>query len=771
MPSRFPQLLNLRRIFIVISSLLLTGVTQQVLAEKLATEQWDISADKVVRYENPSSIVAKGNVILEKKERIPAARHTAAAKTTEWAELLEEATPVKEITADEISDATEPRYKTTVTIRADWIVYDIELESIKAKGNVQIITDEDKLFAEEGNIKLGSETGKFTNATILRKKNSLHLEGKSIEKTGFDTYRIKDGWVITCKLENNEAPPWSFSSSEADVRQNGYAFLKHAKFNIRNIPVFYTPYLVIPVKNTRQTGFLFPEFSQSSNGGFGFNLPFFLNISESMDATFFPQYHVKRGFMPGIEFRYVEKASDKGLFSANYLHDRLSDPSETQYYQDTGFTHTNKDRYWIRGKADHTFANVWQSRLDIDVVSDQDYLTEFKSGVTGFKKNHNQYLKTFGRGFQNETDKFRQNSLKILRSWNGMSLETNFLAINEADKNASNTNTPLWKLPSVDFSGAVPLSDSSFTLDWDADYVNYWREDGIGGHRVDLHPTLATSVPLSPYLESRAEVGLRDTFYYVKSYGDSEWDKDDTQNRFLLEFETEVATTLEKNFFHDDSGRRSGAHQVRPFIRYGYIQDIDQKDLPQFDKVDTIGEKNSISYGIDNFFNTFTYNKSGMEKLREYAYLKLQQSYDLRDEASDEPFSDIYTKLGWKPFKRADIYYRSFYDVYDNRFNSHTFEGDYTNSRGDSFGLDYSYKPSSDIEQVNGRIQARILANWIAGGEVKYSIAHEETDEATASLTYQALCWSVKFETKYTPADTTYLVLFKLANIGGIGIK
>ena len=227
---RLPRLFSLHCVFILFFSLILTGVARQGKAEEVSTEEWNISADKVVRYEEPNSIVAQGNVILEKKQQVPLHPSTANVELTSWAELLEEEGEPLEITADEISTNAETEYKTTVTIRADWMVYDIELESIKAKGNVQIFTDDDQLRATEGNIKLASETGRFVDATIIRKQHSLHLEGKSIEKTGFDTYRIKDGWVITCKIEDGEIPPWSFSSSNIDIRQNGYAFLKHAKF-------------------------------------------------------------------------------------------------------------------------------------------------------------------------------------------------------------------------------------------------------------------------------------------------------------------------------------------------------------------------------------------------------------------------------------------------------------------------------------------------------------------------------------------------------------
>ena len=45
--------------------------------------------------------------------------------------------------------------------------------------------------AEEGVVDLNKETGTFTDATILRKSLDLHLEGKTIEKTGFNTYHIE----------------------------------------------------------------------------------------------------------------------------------------------------------------------------------------------------------------------------------------------------------------------------------------------------------------------------------------------------------------------------------------------------------------------------------------------------------------------------------------------------------------------------------------------------------------------------------------------------
>jgi LPS-assembly protein len=194
--------------------------------------------------------------------------------------------------------------------------------------------------------------------------------------------------------------------------------------------------------------------------------------------------------------------------------------------------------------------------------------------------------------------------------------------------------------------------------------------------------------------------------------------------------------------------------------------------------VDEITVTNAITYGFDNFFNTLASGKLNSSNVWDTASLQIQQSYSLREDISDEPFTDILTKLGWAPVHNARLLYKSAYDVYDNDFTAHTFGGEYRNSRGDIFGLDYSFKEAGldnpeEIEQINAIVQAPLTNTWIAGAEVQHSVSQDETIKANGSLTYQALCWSVKFESQYTPTDTVYIVLFNLANIGlplGVGL-
>ncbi len=756
----FPKKISL---FTVVAILFFCASSGTALSENTATAEWNISANKITKFENPTRIVAEGDIVLQKREKRPVTQQKNDVSSS-WAEMLGEAPgKTKPAVLQEQAEKHKQTITTTITIKADWISYDTEKETILARGNVSVDTGDDKLFADEATIDLASEIGELANAKIIRKDHDLHFEGKVIEKTGTKTYYIQDGWVITCKLEDGQVPPWSFSSEEATIHHGGYAVLKHAKFNVKNIPILYSPYLIVPVKDTRQSGVLFPEMSYSSTSGFGFNLPIFWNLSDSADITFYPEFYTKRGIMPGVEMRYAVSETSQGQLTASYLKDSLSDASETDYYEDTGYTHTNDERYWLRGKFDLTFGDGWITRVDVDVVSDLDYLKEFNSGITGFKKSDETYLDIFGRGFENKTDTLRENTLSILKNWRGSALNIKLLGIN--DVRASSPDDALWELPSINYSGALPLMDTSFIFDWETEFVNFWREEGVGGQRLDLYPKISVPVPLGVYLESNAEVGVRHTSYSLETYGNGKWDNSKSPKRTLLTFNTNVATTMVRDFpIKKDKDINYIRHTIRPYLEYEFISDPGDDVLPGFDDVDDIKETSSITYGVDNFFNFFDFEDND---IREVGYFLVEQTYSFLDDDSDSNFSALTLKIGWKPMKRLNFSYKAELPIADDEDNTeHTFKTNYTNSRGDTFNFEYHFDDEDEVEQVNANLKARLLPTVEVAFAIEHSIADEETNEGTISIGYLQPCWSMKLIGNFTPEEERIGIVFNLANIG-----
>ncbi len=183
-------------------------------------------------------------------------------------------------------------------------------------------------------------------------------------------------------------PDWRLAASEIDVTIDGYGSMKHGRFLARDIPLFYVPYLFFPAKTTRQSGFLFPFFSYSSDkNGLDVELPFFWAISESADATFYQRYMEKRGFKEGVEFRYFLSPASFGTFYADFINDRKQ-VTETVGSMSRDWQEDQK-RWSFYLNHETTFASGFNLRSDIRRVSDPWYFRDFSS--------YNYYLNNYSQ--------------------------------------------------------------------------------------------------------------------------------------------------------------------------------------------------------------------------------------------------------------------------------------------------------------------------------------------------------------------------------------
>ena len=119
----------------------------------------------------------------------------------------------------------------------------------------------------------------------------------------------------------------------------------------------------------------------------GLNLVREVVISDQVDATLYQRYMSERGYMQGLEFRYLADEKSKGIFLFDILSDKIEeknmdDPDELEI---SPFTRTNHTRYWLRGGADQNLPFGFSARLDTDYVSDQDYFREFQGSLLGYQ--------------------------------------------------------------------------------------------------------------------------------------------------------------------------------------------------------------------------------------------------------------------------------------------------------------------------------------------------------------------------------------------------
>ncbi|ROU15944.1 LPS assembly protein LptD [Kluyvera ascorbata] len=192
-----------------------------------------------------------------------------------------------------------------------------------------------------------------------------------MKQRGENRYTILENGTFTSCLPGSNT--WSVVGSEViHDREEQVAEIWNARFKIGPVPVFYSPYLQLPVGDKRRSGFLLPSAKYGSTNYFEFSLPYYWNIAPNMDATLTPHYMDKRGgVMWENEFRYLTQAG-QGLFELDYL------PSDSVYSNE----HPGEDNsrrwlfYWRHAGV---MDQVWRFNVDYTKVSDPDYFNDFDS--------------------------------------------------------------------------------------------------------------------------------------------------------------------------------------------------------------------------------------------------------------------------------------------------------------------------------------------------------------------------------------------------------
>ena len=141
-------------------------------------------------------------------------------------------------------------------LRADSITYEGNTGALTAAGKVIVRSGSDVVEAEKVTIFLRTGTGVLFNGKLFLTKNNVFLQGKKLERISDSTYHVEDGSFTTC---NGPSPDWRITGKDLDVTLEGYGKMKHGFFYIKNIPVFYIPWLIYPAKRQRQSGFLMPS--------------------------------------------------------------------------------------------------------------------------------------------------------------------------------------------------------------------------------------------------------------------------------------------------------------------------------------------------------------------------------------------------------------------------------------------------------------------------------------------------------------------------------
>ena len=170
-----------------------------------------------------------------------------------------------------------------------------------------------------------------------------------------------------------------------------------------------------------------------------------------------------------------------------------------------GFLRPNTDRYWLRGGHYQPLPLDFFSRLELDVVSDQDYLTEFKEGYAGYDDTDAAFRADYGYQLDIYTDPVRRNRLDFRRFWSQTNLDIDFRwNDNVINRRFSDTDDTLQRLPAASFDLTKQrLFNTWFFAGLESSYTYFYRQDGDrGGEHLDSHLVVGEGAGLDLVLDA-----------------------------------------------------------------------------------------------------------------------------------------------------------------------------------------------------------------------------------------------------------------------------
>ena len=231
---------------------------------------------------------------------------------------------------------------------------------LTAVGNVRLEDGESVMTADRVEYDINSREGTLHHGTLFVKESNVFVRAERIDKQGGDRYRLKEATLTTCEIVEGEDPLWQFHLGEARVEVEGYMKARDVSFEIKGVPVFYTPYLWMPVKTKRQTGLLFPRVGYNSKEGIKYNQDIFWVLSASQDATISLDYRSSHGIGGDLEYRYRMSRRSGGEARFRYFSDREEDDLRIE-------------GRWIHRQI---LPNKFQARVDLHLVNDIDHFRD-----------------------------------------------------------------------------------------------------------------------------------------------------------------------------------------------------------------------------------------------------------------------------------------------------------------------------------------------------------------------------------------------------------
>ena len=646
-------------------------------------------------------------------------------------------------------------------IKADTIKYDQPNDSAKLDGNVNYWDEGLFLKSKKANLKLENGSGEFEDANYIL----VDSRGKgTAEKLFVDVGTLTELEEVNYTTCSEEEKFWHLTADKISLNhEKNWGTARNVLVKIKNIPVFYSPYMSFPLSKERKSGFLAPGYGATNRMGVELRTPYYWNISPSMDATITPRFLSDTGVMAMGEYRYLFPRS-AGMVNFEYL---PSDSSREDNHRNL-FHITHHQSFADNGNLFFTYNRV----------SDKFYFEDFG----------NQLAKTSTR--------FLERRLDVSYNGNNWNLTGRLHDYQTVDSSIAVASRPYKRLPQILFNYASPKKYRQLNYGIKTNAVYFERgddvsfSDNVNGARVSLRPYIKYPVhTTATYVEPK--FGLDYTQYNL----DNTTLFSENPNRVLPIFSVNSGIFLERetNIFG-----KNITQTLEPRLFYLYIPNENQSDLPVFDTglfdfsfdslfrenrfsgQDRLGDANQITLAVtSHLINQRNGKNYGNVRIGQIFYFRDRKTTlpngAIRDEASSPIVAEINTALIENWVIGGDIQWDP--NIGDGT-EKITARAVYNPTPGKILNLAYRVRrDTTDIEQSDISFRWPFNRKWSAVGRWNYAVPEGRSLELFGGIEYESCCWSLRavgrrFLTNINGVfDTGIFLQLELKGLAGVGKK
>jgi len=665
------------------------------------------------------------------------------------------------LSAPPLLSAAEQAGVAGMVIRADVMEHDAATDLIKARGKVEIVWQDMTMTADEatlnrttqilvaiGNVYLikagdilwgdqltvDTETGRseMENGRIFMSKGNIRADGQLITKLGDNDYSLRNGGLTTCDAA---VPSWKFGASKLDVTTEEYATGKHVIFYVKDIPVFYFPYIILPVKSERQSGFLFPTLGNSSKRGVFVDIPYYWAISPSQEATVNLDIQTTRGIGLGLDYRYLRSRASSGSLGGYIIHDNNEKKERGQLVQ----VHREQ------------FSDSFSLATSINLTSDQTFLSDYadKSG-----EYNRQYY---------------DSRAVLTKFWNQWLASTQ--AIYTQDFYTGSNSSTLQYAPELSLYGVrepIPYFPGLY-FDMDLIMANYYREKGMEGQRAVLEPRLSSTHAFS---SGRLNLSLSGGAQ-IRGYNVSKADPGIVESQIVIvpKAGAQISSSFSRLYNASLLDYQRLRHELVPSLSFLYVGSDNQVDVPIFDQRDRLSTQKTVSLSLASHLGG-RLAKQGSAEYRTLSTLRLLQEYSFSGTRSNlmslvddsRPWGDLILESETWLDRSFRLLLDARYSHYEHALSSTAVGAEYNDQRGNSARASYR-SVDNQLDYLEAGATLAITNPVFLSYNARYSFDKQDFLESNITLEYRHQCWSVLVGYQTRPDNRSWSFNVNLAGL------